>query len=486
MSLRPYQVRINDKTNEFMKSDVQRGQIYAPTGAGKTVCFIELIKNSIASGMINIAVLHPRLALSKDQLSRFKKDIGTDVHYTSFHSGGHERGSETVGEKSTLVVSELVKIIDGATNILKKPHITFTTYNSYRKLVDDSVKFDLIICDEAHYLVQDQFNYLDRMDATKILFYTATPIREDMEDEETGMMDFTLFGNVIESVTPSELILGGYIVAPLPHFLECATDKQSDTVDIIDIVAISYVHQYTEAASWGMGYHQMMVATRNVAQDILIDLNGRIKELRDKIAKLSDGKIDTDNFDIYGVEAGGVYINGSLFAGDRAQVIEQIKNSGTNAIVAHYDTLSEGIDISTLNGAVLMRSMTKAKMIQTIGRPARPHLNDLDADFNPRTDLFNIQSGFDVRTKRRSLITFPIIDGVWLGGHNAASISEAFITAGYDELTDYMPKGEHKPTGAGPGVDDDIVVTQAMASVIDSKMKRDLEKLESLFDWGDI
>jgi superfamily II DNA or RNA helicase len=483
-TLRDYQTRLNTATETFLISeDGQRGQIYAPTGAGKTECFIALIKGAIARGVRNIAVLHPRLALSTDQLTRFKGDIGTDIMYSSFHSGAHVRGTETVREVVTTNVQELISVIETASTVIAKPHLTFTTYDSYKKLVNAEVKFDLIICDEAHYLVQDQFSeYLADMNADKILFYTATPIRDDMED--SGMLNLDLFGPVIGQVTPSELIQQGYIVAPLVHMLDCTTNKKAEKVDIVDVISISYVHQFKEVKTWGMTSHQMLVACRDVATDISENINQRVRELRDAITSISNNEIDGDTIDIYTVTSDAVYVNGSPFAGTRAQALATLKASGTNAIVAHYDTLSEGIDISTLNGVVIMREMSKAKLIQTIGRTARCDKSDLDDNFEPRKELFNLEKNIDTRKKRRGLVTFPIVDSKWVAGVTAKAVAEAFIAGGYGDLMDFMPKTEFKPTGKEK-IGEDIDEPSWMSDIISNKLERALEELDKLFIFDD-
>ena len=484
-TLRDYQVRMNTAAQDFLQqADDQRAQIYAPTGAGKTVCFTELIKWAIQNGKRNIAVIHPRLALSQDQLTRFKSDFGTSAHFTSFHSGNHVNGAETTREVSTIDLASLVKIITSASTVLGKPHITFTTYNSYAKLTDQ--KFDVIICDEAHYLVQDQFSeYLGNMNADKILFYTATPICEELEG--SGMMNFDLFGKVIAQVTPSELILGGYIVPPLVEMLDCTTNKKADRPSIIDIVSIAYVNQHKEVTSWGMKNHQMLVACRDVAIDIGEQINNKIREIRAGITARSNGVIDGDTVDIYTVSSGSTYKNGSPMSGGnnaRKDAIDEIKKNGSNAIVAHYDTLSEGIDISTLTGALIMRDMTKSKLIQTIGRPARPSTNDLDSNFNPRPELFNIKEGFDIRQKRRSIITFPIVDGKWLSGIGSKEVAEAFIAGGYGDLMTYMAKPEFKPTGKGDGPDGDDEPTW-LADIKTNSSELALVDLRKLFVFDD-
>ena len=57
MKLRSYQVKLNTPAKKFLSAKKnQRAQVYAPTGAGKTVCFNELIKYAISKGKTNIAI----------------------------------------------------------------------------------------------------------------------------------------------------------------------------------------------------------------------------------------------------------------------------------------------------------------------------------------------------------------------------------------------------------------------------------------------
>lgn len=473
--LRQYQVRVCSAQRKFMGLKTRnRAQVYAPTGAGKTVCFTNLVNYAIDEcGARNILILHPTLALSKDQLIRFKGDITADIHYTSFHSGTHYKGvGEVVAEKSTTDAVELQRIIAQAKTVLGKPHVTFSSYDSHHKLVD--IEFDLIIADEAHNMVKDKFSKnLSLMKAKKMLFYTATPMREEAED--SGMKDISLFGRVIAQVTPRELIERGYIVAPLVNTLEITTNKRADQVDIIDTIVPAFIHQHQTVAAWGNSVHQMLVACRDVQGDINQTINQQLQRIRSEITTKSGGSIDGDTVDVYTVSAQFAYKNGSPVAGGgdaRANALLDIKNSKRNVILAHYDTLSEGIDVPTLGGVVIMREMTKSKVIQTIGRTARP--NELDM-FNgePVTGLFDCAKDIDTRKKRRSLITFPIVDGEWVSGTQIKTVAEAFIAGNYGDLLDCMVKPPHKPTGKkqkGEG-DDPFFYSAARAYAVLQEMK---------------
>lgn len=479
MKLRSYQTKLNKPALKFLKAKRgQRAQIYAPTGSGKTVCFNELIKDAITRGKTNICILHPRIALSKDQLRRFKSEMGNSVITSSFHSGGHVTGyNEEISEIGTIDKSKLIKIIDQSNNLLSKPHVTFSSYHSFHQLTD--IHFDIVVCDEAHYMVQDQFfEWINKINADKILFYTATPITNEMED--SLMRDYSVFGDVIAKVEPRELIKPGYILAPLIHQMECGTNKKGPEVDVVDIVARTYVEQWTEMTGYGMSYHQMLVACRNVEVDIR-ELENRLDELWTKISQFSQGQIS--KVDVYTIEAGGSYKN-KLPMKDRDEALEEIKNSGKNCIVAHYDTLSEGIDINTLSGAVLLRKMSKAKMIQTIGRCARPYTEDLDTvTKEPRKDIYDLEKNLDLRKKPRCIITLPVVDGKWIANDDGTIIARAFAAAGYDDLFTYMSKSDDQPTGRkknGYIISEDDTV---MSAVINHKVEKELKDLKKLFDF---
>ena len=477
MKLRSYQIKLNRPALRFLRTKKgQRAQVYAPTGSGKTVCFIELIKDAIIRGKTNICILHPRIALSKDQLRRFKDEFGTNVTTSSFHSGGHVIGAEMVREIATIDKTKLLRIISQTKTVLSKPHVTFSSYHSFHQLTD--VHFDIIICDEAHYMVQDQFfAWIQDMTADKILFYTATPITDEMEG---GMRDYSVFGRVIASVEPTVLIKGGYIVAPLIHEMECRTNKRGKEVDVVDLVARAYVAQYDEITKHGMPFHQMLVAARNVEVDIR-EIESNLATLWIKIQTLSAGCI-VSPVDVYTVEAGGAYKNGKPLI-SREAALKEIKESGGNCIVAHFDTLSEGIDIDTLTGAVLMRKMSKAKIIQTIGRCARPYALDLDpVTKEPSKKVYNSKTGIDLRKKPRCVITLPVIDGVWIANDDGTIIAEAFISAGYEDLMTYMPIADEDPSGKSRrqfNLGDEDTVRSA---VLNHKVERRIADLQKLFE----
>ena len=480
MKLRDYQVKLNKPAKAFLKAKKgTRAQVYAPTGAGKTVCFIELIKYAVKQGATNIAIAHPRIALSQDQLRRIRKELGKNAVFTSFHSGGHINGIDDTVERSTLDAKELSKIIK-ATNKSGRVHITLSTYHSFIKIVNEP--FDLLICDEAHYMVQNRFyDMLDAFSAKKTLFYTATPVRSDTI-ERGLMINGGEFGDIIASVEPKVLIKPGYIVAPLVQELHCETNHNGE-VDVVDTIARAYAEQYRAITSKGMPYAQMLVAARGVETD-LREIERRLLDLWNKI-KQELGSSFTEQVDVYTVDADTAYCNGVPMI-DRDSALTQIKTRGGNVILVHYDTLAEGIDIDTLTGVCVMRSLSKAKFIQTIGRCARPYIGDLDpVTYEPRKDLYDLNKKLDNRAKPRCIVTIPVIDGQWIGNKDGVNYAEAFIVAGYDDLATYIDAAEDTATGNVNDefeLEDEAEMTTA-AKIISHKITRRVEDLaDMLFD----
>jgi superfamily II DNA or RNA helicase len=478
MKLRSYQVALNKPAKQFIKSKrATRAQVYAPTGAGKTVCFIELIKYAINQGATNIAIAHPRIALSQDQLRRIRKELGEQVMFTSFHSGGHIHGNSAILERNTTKLSELEAVVNEA-NSRGLVHVTLSTYHSFIHLV--GIEFDLLICDEAHYMVQDRFyDMLSAFSAKKTLFYTATPITHD-SIERNMLMAGTEFGAIIAQVTPAELIKPGYILAPLVQELHCITNNSTKEVDVVDTIARAYVEQYRAITKNGMPYAQMLVAARGVETDIR-EVERRLVEMW-TIIKSELGSSITDPVDVYTVDANTAYCNGIPMI-NRDTALEQIKSSGKNVILIHYDTLAEGIDIDTLTGVCIMRSLSKSKFIQTIGRCARPYVGDLDPiTREPRSDLYNPKLGIDKRTKPRCIVTLPVIDGKWISNIDGVDIAEAFIMAGYNELSTYLATKEDTATGT---TDDGFELEDndddsTSAKIIEHSVRRRVEDLADL------
>ena len=287
------------------------------------------------------------------------------------------------------------------------------------------------------------------------------------------MKNKSLFGRLLEAVPPVELIKPGYIVAPLIHQLNAVSDATHEMADPISLIARAYVEQWKETASHGMPYHQMLVASPGLPE--MENLQNNLRQFWDALKAESKGALEQVN--VYCISSDGEFKNGRVL-NSRFDALEEIRNSGKNAVVVHYDTLAEGIDIDSLTGAFIMRKLSKAKFMQTIGRCGRPFSMDLDSNKDPKKEIYNPEEEIDLRKKRRCIITIPVVDGVFLGNYSGIEWCEAFIAAGYSDLWTYVHENEATPTGkpGGRKGDDDNEYSTIRSHMIDRRMA-DLKKL---------
>jgi len=398
-ALRPeYQTKMHEDTIAFMKSDAQRGQIYSPTGSGKTILFFHLINWMTSQRKsLNICFLHPRLALSQEQQARFKTAFGTTFATTSFHSGQPVRGNEAIRELGTTNCKELEFIINQNSN-----HVTFSSYDSFHRIAD--INFDLVVFDEAHNAVSPKFNkQLPALVAKKVLFYTATPIT-DKDTGEVGMTNPDMFGEVISKVYPKDLFRKQFIVPPLIHHMDVTTDTIGNAGgDTVSIVAKAFKHQQNETNMMGVKSTKMLITSRGYQDHENVEDNTErlIRELGQFV-------------DVFVIEASESRKNGNRLP-SRFEAIKQINEHPGNCIIMHFDTIAEGIDIDSLTGALMLRNVKKYKFIQTMGRCARILPN-----------------------KKYSIITLPVVDGEYLSGALAEDFVEAFRDGGYGDIMDYV------------------------------------------------
>jgi superfamily II DNA or RNA helicase len=434
-----YQKRIIKAQKTFIKGKIDfRAQIYAGTGAGKTVCFNTLIANELAKNPnLRVLVAHPRIALSDDQQYRTLMDLGyaTEVNgklqmidnpnlleITNFHSSSVKNHPMGLGRKcqnttNPEALEEIRETTPGA-------HMTFTTYHSLGGIAD--LDYDLVICDEAHYLVNTQFReslHKFRPDV-KVLFYTATPIYVAASDECMSNLD--LFGKVIATVPPKEAIKAGRVVPPKMLFINCERQKEGNTIDDVNIIGISMREQLAEAKVDNPGVvHKMLVAMSTTM---------RFTDIRDRIADIRN-ICDNSHIDIYTVSADAVIKNhggkDSAWYGSnrRKDGLDDFKSNTNPCVIVHCDTIAEGIDISGISGELILRDVKMSKAMQTIGRGSRT-----------------------APGKTFNYVCIVTVDGIHLAGQDLAWFTQLFREFGYNDIVEEL---QHKlEEGFGAEIDE--------------------------------
>lgn len=459
-TLRPYQTRMYAAAINAIVNNVERTSYYAATGAGKTVVFQQVIDYVLKEKMLpskakKILVVHPRIALSIDQQDRFREDFR--IPYTSFHSGkvvqSTTRDDEAnVFNKSTTSVEQLTTMLDERAHT---DQIVFTTYESLRKIA--GLDWDLIICDEAHYLATAQFAPILDEIKSQVMFFTATPIKLAALEHDFSMDNVEKFGEVVATVSPNELIKLGYMVRPDLFKTVIKTDQNGDVENFSESIARTFNSQ-REMLSDKIP-HKMLVALPNTQSfdDIMNDL----EFMRDMCG---------DNLEVFYIKASTNKRNGSIIA-DRDVALKQFAETQSPAIMIHCDTLAEGIDIDGLTGAYISRELAQAKFIQTIGRCVRPYASDFKADRTPKK--------FENRIKQTALINIAIIDNDSRVNAKVVDWYKALLEAGYPEIQGGDPKATLR--GAGEAPEPDALI---FSGILDVNFERAVEEIENeLGEW---
>jgi len=255
----------------------------------------------------------------------------------------------------------------------KLPLILFSTYHSSERIEKarkNQRAIDIILNDEAHYLVQNSFHHIiQTVKHNRQYFFTATT-RVTSSDTGQGMNNVEQYGELIYLMTPRQAIDNGFMIRPRLHIV---TTHDSITKENFD-KNLGYViqesfrqHQFVLNGP----QPKMLISTTSAN-----DMNNFSKS--DEYKKLINSGVD-----IYMVTSSktanfGNMINNQQYS--RIEFLEKLKKDGSNPqkrmIVLHYDILTEGIDVSGLTGVLMLRSLKKLKFLQTYGRIARLFLID--------------------------------------------------------------------------------------------------------------
>jgi superfamily II DNA or RNA helicase len=369
-------------------SKIDKGIVCLPTGMGKTMIQSAMIAKEITefSGFRIFVVNAPRIMLSFQLFKNISEELITkkiDARYINLHSGKQRKEDEAdinqlrteYGiEHSDILSTTSIAAINEELNKSRRcnqPVVIFSTYHSAHKLVNISYEIEMILNDEAHYLVQERFNEnINNIGANRNYYFTAT-MRHTDSDEGIGMNNSSIYGEVLYQKTPREAIDMGKMVRPRLHIVShhdghTFTDNDVDA-QIGRVITDCYdQHQYQLRSKVNA---KMLVAAEGT-DDIYNFLNSQ--EYRDLVesgiriyALASDDRV-------------GNRINEERV--NRQEFLKRLQIDGQNKairlIVIHYDILSEGIDVPGLTGALILRNMSKAKFVQTMGRILRLNVQD--------------------------------------------------------------------------------------------------------------
>ncbi len=411
-SLRDYQ---KESIKVSLKS--AKGIICLPTGSGKTTIQSNIIIEDIKKnpGHQVYLVLAPRIVLSYQLMKEYFKDIndaGIQCWYAGVHSGGKTDINEFEEARNGDIDFQDIQVTTNSFILREEiaksqkrdlPIVIFGTYHSADRAsaAMGNVPFGTVICDEAHYLVSDQFEDLilvDGLKTNRIIFFTAT-MQNTTSDSGKGMNNQDRFGRVLLQRTPREMIEAGYMVRPRMHIIRF--DQSLDKDELIrnsgEVVAEAFKQHDYISGSTG----KIFVTVTGVPMMKSIMENSEIKNLQRKkgasvYAVASDPSIGND-------------IDGVKYT--RQEFLSRLKSDGANPskemIILHIDILTEGIDVPGITGILPFRSLKKSKFIQTLGRASRVNPLDLES-FNKKEYTHN---DLGKMLKPYSWVMIPDIDG---------------------------------------------------------------------------
>lgn len=364
------------------------GQIIYPTGGGKTLnMIVDAIRQFKSTTPQTIVVVCPRILLAEQLSSEFLEFIVDPmVRVLHVHSG------ETHHESTT----NPAVIYDWAVQTYKRHRIIFTTYNSLNRIQESGIDVNTIYFDEAHNSVKRNFfpatEYFSA-NANRCYFFTATR-KTSLTPTKPGMNDSEVYGNIICRVSAPELIQGGFIVPPKVYAHKSKTTDECggcsyerDKHNLIDIVN-----------TYGM--NKVLVVSKKI-KDIIgltsqTDFQFQMEQMGYEVLHISSK---------FGAFINNQKVNREIFFDTLNAYGKDIEKK---FIVLQFDILSEGLNISCLNGVVFQRSTDYIKILQTVGRAVR---------MDPR-DSKGIREGtitpgaVNTYNKQFGLIVTPIFDKV--------------------------------------------------------------------------
>lgn len=457
-----------DLFNEMQKED--KLQICIPTGGGKGYIMIVDLLNQIVNTKNDIFTISThRLMLNNQHLSDIFDKLSPYIGKVGFIFVGSSKYDSSKYQDDINLNKALLKkklsyneIINSTTNtkevdelILKHKEagrkiVILTTYHSLHVLKNQII--NTLYNDEAHTLASEaessQFrDNFSQIKYDRCFFFTATPKDCTDNDTESFLMDNKdIFGRRI-GWTFRECVEKGYIVRPIIH-IAMPSNYETD----IDFKSVKNMAKFVidtyKAHSDFIKEHSFDPS--KIAPKILIkcpsvdDMWLIYKELLGKTdgvkicAGASRNPFSTFNHFIDDV---GI--------ADRGEYLEKLQSFSEDekAIVLHYDTMSEGINVAGFTGTEFLggKLPTLPKVLQNTGRSTRLHKFDRD-----RLRLGEIKVGDERWIKPYCAVIIPYWDSEsqFTTNELARQIRELRDNFGYDPVY-YVSLGSDIANGKG-------------------------------------
>ena len=384
---------------QMLKSDLL--QVCIPTGAGKGyLMMVDLLKQALDPKQSIFAIASHRLMLNTQHLNDVFNVLSPLLGKVGYIFVGSSKYDTSKFQDNTEFNKQLLKmrisydeIVNSTTSMKEVEEMTqrhldagrkvvvITTYHSLH--VVKNLEIDTIYFDEAHTLANEddaakfKENY-NQISFNRGIFLTATP--KDCT-EETGsflMNNEEVFGRRI-GLTFKECVDKGYIVRPIVHIaMPSNFDPTLEFKSVPNLVRFiqetfsaheNFIKEHSSDPSKIAPKVLFKCSSVDDMWNIHTELVGKMEGVR--VCAGASRSSETSNF-YHIIDDEGIM--------DRSEYLEKIQNfrDDEKAIVLHYDTMSEGINVAGFTGVEFLSGTipTKAKTLQNTGRSTRLHKDD--------------------------------------------------------------------------------------------------------------
>lgn len=368
-----------------------KGIIHLPTGTGKTTIvarsIIEKIKENKTIEPIVIA--SPRILLTKQILKDIQKELlksKIEAMYSVVNSGNTKEDDEirmlinTLGFtpyelKTTTIPAEIRKVYKRS-RLNNIPLISCAVYDSVKRIKESKIPVSNIYCDEAHHLLENDFNYITNSDtfseASKY-YFTAT-LKETESDIGLGMNNKSKYGEILCQKSPAEMVKKGIIVRPRLHVISTVNTfittigegvNKQESIDPYAIVTGLNEHKAELNKYSDIGAKLLVICKGTTHLEGILNA----KYFIDYCKKHKSLKV----FSISSNGGACIGVGDQKKEVSREDWLNQLKSlkDTDDAVIFHIDILTEGIDVPGITCIFPLTTMTKSKMYQNFGRASR-------------------------------------------------------------------------------------------------------------------
>ena len=344
ITLRPHQ---QEAVNTLRTHSL--GQVIVPTGGGKTLIQImDAMYRFEIKQPRTIVVVAPRLLLANQLCSEYLEHI-TNANVLHVHSGDTKHFKTTKADR--------IKLFVEMCHTVSEHVIIFTTYHSLHRVVEAKIRIDTIYFDEAHNSVQRHFypptDELSKK-SDRAFFFTATR-KTSVTVNKPGMNWVETYGEVIARVSAPKLVEQGYILPPKVKVINMdKIDKKSLTPHLEGLNVLASIDD--------ISIKKVLVCVKTTKQLMELFRTDFAYQLTERGYSY-----------LYITSKTGAVIDGKKVS--REKFFETLnawgKDISKKFVVLHRSILSEGINVSELEGVIFLRNMDAIEMLQTVGRVIR-------------------------------------------------------------------------------------------------------------------